>query len=84
MITINEIFESRIDTMTSDAQNTEMARSKFDYQAPLDPHMEYAERLQFTPIQAFKSSTHLCITIRWGVPSVGGRGPAKSRAGESC
>ena len=31
---------------------------------------KYAERRTNTPKQTFKSSTHLCITIRWGEPRV--------------
>ena len=64
--------------MTMDVQGIVEARSKFGYQAPHYLQKEYAEGLEFTPNQPFKSSTHLGITIQ----RAGSRFPSWVAVGE--
>ena len=70
--------------MTRNTDNVELTRTRPDKTTPSSQPIKYAERLKSTHKQAFKSSTHLCITIRWGVPAVGRRGRVQVHVGDSC
>ena len=70
--------------MTSNSQDTDMAQSRLGNKPPQNQQIKYAQRLKSTPTQAFKPDTHLCITIRWGVPSLARRRLDGLRAAGSC
>ena len=70
--------------MTSNSQDTDMAQSRTDNRTPLNPQIGYAQRLKSTPTQAFKPSTHLCITIRWGVPRAARQGLGECQGSVAC
>ena len=60
--------------MTRNTDNVEQTRTRPDKTTPSSQPIKYAKRLKFTPKTAFKSSTHLGITIRWASPRVAWRG----------
>ena len=64
--------------MTDSRQDPEASTDRQSKSTRRNSQNTYGERLQIVRTRAFKSSTHLGITIRWGVPRAAryGRGPA--------
>ena len=70
--------------MTDSRQDREASTDRQSKCTRRNSQSKYAERQTNTPRQTFKSSTHLCITIRWGVPAVGRRGRLEDHVSDSC
>ena len=70
--------------MTTNTDNAELTPTSPRNTTPNTQRIKYLERLKSTQGQAFKSSTHLCITISWGAACSERHLCSLGRVGASC
>jgi hypothetical protein len=64
--------------------NTQTDHPKFSFRPRVEQSPDSPMRLRFLLETVFKSSTHLGITIQWGVPQPPRPGPDRAEVTGSC